>query len=67
MCQEPELCSVMMMMMWCGVQDTVQGFDLESDTWELMKTKLPEPMTGVVACRVKLPQRLFDDYTTAQT
>jgi len=49
------------------VQDTVQGFDLESDTWELMKTKLPEPMTGVVACRVKLPQRLFDDYTTAQT
>lgn len=44
-------------------QDTVQGYDLDSDSWELMKTKLPEPMTGVVACRVKLPQRLFDDYT----
>ena len=45
-------------------QDTVQGYDLETDTWELMKTKLPEPMTGVVACHVKLPQRLFDDYNT---
>lgn len=46
-------------------QDTVQSYDLENDTWELMKTKLPEPMTGVVACRVRLPQRLFEDYLSS--
>ena len=50
-----------------SLQDTVQGYDLECDNWELMKTKLPEPMTGVVACRVRLPQRLFEDYLSVLT
>ena len=45
----------------------MQGYDLEADSWELMKTKLPEPMTGVVACRVRLPQRIFEDYMSVMS
>jgi len=48
---------VMMMMM---MQDVVQAFDLESGTWEIINSKLPKPMAGIVACRVKLPQHVFD-------
>lgn len=48
-------------------QDSVQAYDLENDSWEMMKTKLPEPMTGVVACHIKLPQRLFEECSGAPT
>ena len=45
-------------------QETLQSYDMEADTWQLMETKLTEPMTGVVACHVKLPLKLYEDHLT---
>lgn len=41
-------------------QDTIQCYDLESDQWEVLDLHLPEPMTGVVACSVRLPLTMYD-------
>lgn len=30
-------------------QENVQAYDIENDSWELLKNKLPEPMTGWVS------------------
>lgn len=46
-------------------QDTIQAYDLDSNTWEIVTTKLPEPMTGVVACHIKLPLKLYEESTFA--
>ena len=43
-------------------QETIQVFDLEKDQWELLDVKLPEPMTGLVACHVRLPLELFEHH-----
>jgi len=43
-------------------QDTIQCYDLEKDSWSVVDSKLPEPMTGVVACHLKLPLHLFTDH-----
>ena len=41
-------------------QETIQRYDLEEDKWQVMSLKLPEPMTGLVACQLKLPLQLFE-------
>ena len=41
-------------------QETIQRYDLEDDKWQVMSLKLPEPMTGLVACHLKLPLTLYE-------
>ena len=41
-------------------QETIQCYDLEEDRWQVMGLKLPEPMTGLVACQLKLPIQLME-------
>jgi N-acetylneuraminic acid mutarotase len=42
-------------------QDTIQSYDMDDNAWEIVPTKLPEPMTGVVACHIKLPLKLYEE------
>ena len=42
--------------------DLVQCYDLDKDKWETLDVRLPEPMTGGVACSLQLPNKLFDQY-----
>ncbi len=34
--------------------------EIDEDSWELLDVKLPEPMTGLVACYAKLPLKMFE-------
>lgn len=42
--------------------DLVQCYDLDKDKWETLDVRLPEPMTGGVACCLQLPTKLFDHH-----
>ena len=41
-------------------QDIVQCYNLDVDDWRPTDAVLPEAMTGVVACCVKLPSKMFE-------
>ena len=49
---------------WNGhsFQDIVQCYDIEEDEWSVLDLKLPESMTGALACCVQLPLKLYDKY-----
>ena len=51
---------------WNGhsFQDIVQCYDIEDDEWSVLDLKLPESMTGALACCVQLPLKLYDKYAT---
>ena len=44
-------------------QEIIQCYNLSKDAWELLDLKLPEPMTGVMACHIQLPEKLYTHHS----
>ena len=49
-------------------QRFIQAYDIREDRWRHLNSNmmLPEPMTGVVACSLQLPLRVFENAEFAE-